>query len=188
MAQDGSGLGWKLAALTFSSDLGPDWNNPANYGLSSSQPASTRTPAPTISTVSGYATRPIVVWSRNLVPGERITLTHKPSNSSICLGYLPGDVDGDGWALARDISLLNAWVGTATGLAQPLYQTDINRDGVFNSADVTRAGELLAAPDAIRSLPACPAPITLISSQSQLANTLSALQTAISQLKQLILR
>ncbi|MBI2097461.1 MAG: hypothetical protein HYT46_00795, partial [Candidatus Vogelbacteria bacterium] len=37
MAQDSSSLvGWKLAALTFSSDLGPDWNNPANYSIESS--------------------------------------------------------------------------------------------------------------------------------------------------------
>ncbi|MBI2100576.1 MAG: S8 family serine peptidase [Candidatus Vogelbacteria bacterium] len=191
MAQDGSGVGWKLAALTFSGDLGPDWNNLANYGISSSQTASPRTPALTISTVSGYATRPIVILSRNLVPGERITLTHKPSNSSVCLGYLPGDVDGDGWALARDIGLLNSWVGTATGASQPLYKTDINRDGVFNSADVTRAGELLSASDALRSLPACPVLLTSTAptaNQSQLANALSAMRAILIELSQLISR
>lgn len=120
--------------------------------------------------------------------GNRVRLTHKPSGWNICLGFLPGDVDQDGWALSRDISLLNSWVGTTTGASQPLYKTDINRDGVFDAKDVTRAGELMSAPNRVYRLPACPAPLTSISSQNQMANTLSSLSSLLQTLQRSLAR
>ncbi|MBI2097692.1 MAG: hypothetical protein HYT46_02045, partial [Candidatus Vogelbacteria bacterium] len=51
-----------------------------------------------------------------------------------------------------------------------------------------RAGEILSAPDAIRSLPACPQPLAgQAGAQSQLANSFSALQMALNQLSQLLM-
>ncbi len=121
-------------------------------------------------------------------PGQRILITHKPSNSSVCLGFLPGDVDGNGYALSADIGKLNAWVGTAEGAAQPLYTTDINRDGVFNASDVTKAGELLSAPNAVRSLPACPSPVSAVTNDTQVASVLSALSSILQSLRQVLAR
>ena len=163
-ARDGSGFSFKFAALTFSSDLGSDWNNLGNYSVTTTQ-ATARGLA--VASVSGSPYRPIVILSRNIVPGERIRITHKPSGSSVCLGFLPGDVDQDCWALSRDIGLLNSWVGTAAGASQPFWKTDINRDGVFDAKDVTRAGELMSVPNRAYRLPACPAPTSAVPNQTQ---------------------
>ena len=187
MAQDSSGLGWKFAVLTFSSDLGSDWNNLANYSVVTTRQTTTATPDLAVASVSGSPYRPIIVLSRNIVPGERVTIAHKPTGAKVCLGFLPGDVDQNGWALSGDISLLNSWVGTATGAGQPLYKTDINRDGVFDAKDVTRAGELMADPNRVVRLSACPAPLTAAPTQTQLANILSALQATLGQLYQLLM-
>ncbi|MBI2097916.1 MAG: hypothetical protein HYT46_03230 [Candidatus Vogelbacteria bacterium] len=175
-------LPWGSVGLTFSGLLPTSGSLLDYFSISSSNAAG----APAVSQVRwANANNYAVSFSRQILPGERIRITHKPSNTSICLGFLPGDVDQDGWALARDIGLLNAWVGTAAGASQPLYKTDINRDGVFNAADVTRAGEILSAPDAIRSLPACPQPLAgQAGAQSQLANALSALSSLLQTLQQ----
>ncbi|MEK7585396.1 MAG: PKD domain-containing protein [Patescibacteria group bacterium] len=126
--------------------------------------------------------------SRNLLPGERIRINHLPSKSSICLGFLPGDVDGNGWFLNADLGRLNALVGTAEGAAQPLYKTDINRDGVFNQADVTKAGEILSTPGTARSLPACPAPLSAAPSEAQIASAISAINSILQSLRQVLSR
>ena len=191
MAQDGSGLGWKFAVLTFSSDLGSDWNNLANYSVATTRQTMAATSDLAVASVGGSPYQPIVALSRNISPGERIRITHKPSNSSICLGFLPGDVDQNGWALARDISLLNSWLPTTAsigaGASQPLYKTDINRDGVFDAKDVTRAGELMADPNRVVRLSACPAPLGYnSSSQSQLAGVLSSLSSALQTLQRFL--
>lgn len=124
--------------------------------------------------------------SRSLNAGERIRITHKPSNSSVCLGFLPGDVNQDGRFTSTDIAGLRSLVGTADGATKPLWQTDINRDGVFNQTDVTRAGELLSDPSAIKTLPACPPPtggLGLTTRQSQIANALASLRSLLEQLQ-----
>ena len=184
MAQDGSGLGWKLVAMTFSGDLGASWNTVSNYSV-----ATTKSTPISVGSVSGYSTRPIVILSRNLEVGERVTVAHRPSNSSVCLGYLPVDVDGNGYALSADIGKLNAWVGTTEGAAQPLYTTDINRDGVFNAADVTKAGEILSTAGTARTLPACPSTslgASPASNQTQMADALTSLTRLLQKLQLLL--
>ena len=182
MAQDNSGLGWKLVVFTFSASLSSNWNDLANYSISS-----TLTTPLTIASIGGVSTRQIIILSRNMIPGERITITHKPSNSYVCLGFLPGDVNGDGRTQAHDITVLNGLIGTTEGLAQPLYKTDINRDGVFNFADVTRIGEFVNVPNWVFRLSVCPAPLGLTINQSQLASIFSALRMTLNQLSQLLL-
>ena len=126
------------------------------------------------------------ILSRSLFSSERIRITHKPSNSSVCLGFLPGDFSGDGKVQAYDLSLLNSWVDTPEGQAKPLYQTDINRDGVFNQADITKLGEISNSLTniATRTLPACPGSIGMTASQSQLATTLASLGALLQILQQ----
>ncbi|MFH1170912.1 MAG: hypothetical protein V1704_05120, partial [Candidatus Vogelbacteria bacterium] len=86
-----------------------------------------------------------------------------------------------------DISRLNSWVGTPEGANQPLWKTDLNRDGVFNQTDVTRAGELMSAPDRVVRLPACPAPLGVKTNQNQLANIFSTLREVLEVWSQLLM-
>ena len=109
-------LPWSDVKLTSSSPLS-DFGPLNNYfSISSSNAAG----APGVSLVRwAYRSNYDVSFSRALIPGERIRLTHKPSNSSVCLGFLPGDVNGDGKTQSYDITVLNGLVGTTEGLAQP---------------------------------------------------------------------
>ncbi len=128
--------------------------------------------------------------NRTVLPGERILITYKPSDSSLCLGALPGDVNGDSRIMANDLSSLRASLAGEPNSLLPLYRTDINSDGIANAADDASLMALLHARSAtsLNTLPACPAPMTLISNQNQLANTLSALSFALQTLKQAIAR
>ncbi|MFH1170430.1 MAG: CARDB domain-containing protein [Candidatus Vogelbacteria bacterium] len=185
-ARDLSGrLGWKLVSLSFSAHLGSDWNLAADYSIST-----TNAEPISISNISGSATQPDVVFSRKIVPGERVTIAHQPTNSSVCLGFLPGDVDQNGFITNIDISRLNSWVGTPEGQAQPLWKTDINRDGIFDQADVTRAGELMSAPDRVFRLPACPSAsggLGASPQSNQLANVFTTLRQMLEIWSQLLM-
>ncbi len=178
-------LPWSSIGLIFSSQLPTSGSLLDYFSISSTNAGG----APAVSQVRWAAGNSYEVgFSRQILPGERIRITHKPSGGSVCLGFLPGDVDGSGWFLNTDLAKLNAWVGTAEGAAQPLYKTDINRDGVFNQADVTRAGELLSAPGVVRSLPACPAPLSVAPTEAQIASAISAINSLLQSLRQVLNR
>ena len=104
--------------------------------------------------VSGGSARPIAVLSRNILPGERITITHKPSGSSVCLGFLPGDVDQSGMVASADILEM---VDIINGVKRvPLYIGDIDRSGVIAPADQLAFTDILNSSNG-KTLPACPA-------------------------------
>ncbi len=121
------------------------------------------------------------------VPGERIRITHKPSNSSVCLGFLPGDVNGDGTTSPADqLDLIDALNGVKT---LPIYSTDIDRSGVFAPADLLTFIDLLNGGWNGKTLPACPPATTglLPTNQSQFANSLSALSAILRNLQRSLL-
>ncbi len=136
--------------------------------------------------VSGSVLDPsiIPILNRRIVPQERITITHKPSNLSVCVGRLPGDVNGDGRVLSSDVSMMNGVL--ASTQIRPSYSTDIDRSGRTDQADLTRLNEIMTAPGLIRILPPCP-PVTVSTriNQIQMANTLSSLQSLLQTLKSL---
>lgn len=72
-----------------------------------------------------------------IAPGAWAKLTHLASGTSACLGFLPGDVNGDGLSNARDITGLVDSLNGVSGRVRPDYGTDINRSGVSNAADIT---------------------------------------------------
>ncbi len=178
---------WKIIKLTFSDLL-------SNVQLSDFSIAASNGQMSVVSadisggSLPGGTIQPTSVnlyLNRTIAPGERIRIIHKPSGSSVCLGFLPGDVNQDGRSNATDIGLLRSWVGTAVGASKPLYQTDINRDGVFDAADITRLSEVRADPNAGLTLPACPQSwVGLTARQSQTANVLQSLQSVLQNLKQ----
>ncbi len=127
-------------------------------------------------------------FSRAVLPGERITIIHRPSGSSTCLGWLPGDVNGDGRVTNLDTGMLNGVLaGTQT---RPWHATNIDNDifSYTNEADRTRLNELLNGTNGqerwlLRTLPACPAPVSTVTNPSQMANVLSVMQATLKSLQ-----
>jgi hypothetical protein len=74
-------------------------------------------------------------------PGAWTTITHLPSGATLRLGYLPGDVNGDGTTSPVDILAL---IDSLNGVTErPIWSTDIDRSGVANPADILRLIDLL---------------------------------------------
>jgi len=81
-----------------------------------------------------------------------------------CLGYLPGDANGDGLSSTGDILALIDSLNGVTGRVLPAYASDMDRSGVPSTEDILRLIDLLngAASFEIwlaRTLPALPAAI-----------------------------
>ncbi|MFQ5495148.1 MAG: S8 family serine peptidase [Phycisphaerae bacterium] len=80
---------------------------------------------------------PVEMWT---------TIEHTPSATSVRLGYLPGDVNGDGVTSAEDVAtLLDALRG---GGALPESSVDIDRSGRLAPADILRQIDLLNGAEA----------------------------------------
>lgn len=60
----------------------------------------------------------------------------------VTIGFLPGDVNGDGRSNARDILALIDSLNGVPGRVRPLTSTDINRSGAANAQDITRLIDL----------------------------------------------
>jgi hypothetical protein len=80
--------------------------------------------------------------SRSISPGAWTTVSHEPSGSHTRVGYLPGDVNGDAIANARDIiAIIDGLNGV--GLPLPDWSLDVNRSGANTAADIIRLIDLL---------------------------------------------
>ncbi len=80
-------------------------------------------------------------FSNSIEPGAWTTITHIPSGSSVRLGYLPGDVNGDRTSSPVDILAL---IDSLNGVTpRPIYSTDMNRSGVAEPSDILRLIDLL---------------------------------------------
>ena len=60
-----------------------------------------------------------------------------------CLGYLPGDANGDGLTTAGDVLSLVDALNEIPDRQLPLYSTDIDRSGDVTGNDVMRLIDLL---------------------------------------------
>jgi subtilisin family serine protease len=72
----------------------------------------------------------------DIIPlGRWTTITHLPSGTSVRIGFLPGDVNGDA---ATDMSDLEALIDAAEGRGpeRPLWSVDMDRSGKLTPADV----------------------------------------------------
>lgn len=105
-------------------------------------------PAPTVlGTVplSDFEIR--VILSESVEPLARTSIHHDPSATSVQLGYLPGDVNGDGTTAPVDIlSLIDSLNGV--GVPRAIWSTDIDRSGVAQPADILRLIDLLNGAEA----------------------------------------
>jgi glucose/arabinose dehydrogenase len=70
------------------------------------------------------------------------TIHHPPSGTSVRIGFLPADVDGDAASGLADLAaLIDALNGA--GPARPIWSTDINRSSTTTPADVLEEIDLL---------------------------------------------
>lgn len=82
-----------------------------------------------------------VVLNRALTPGTWVRIRHVPSDSSVRVGFLPGDVNGDGASAPPDILAL---VDSINGVTpRPVWATDVDRSGATGPEDILRVIDLL---------------------------------------------
>ncbi len=82
-----------------------------------------------------------IFLDRIIAPGAWTSVRHICSGSSIRLGYLPGDANGDGTSAPIDIlALINSLNGV---IPLPIWSTDINRSEVAEPSDILRLVDLL---------------------------------------------
>ena len=125
----------------------------------------------TVSTVPGVAPAPgvagvvvngglVTVQLDAIIPtGEWTCITHVPSSNHVCLGSLPGDMNG---SLTSDAADIQAVIDCVSGLAAcELPQCDADRSGSCAPSDILRVIDLLNGGDAFdlwmgEQLPQCP--------------------------------
>jgi hypothetical protein len=84
----------------------------------------------------------VVALSSPIEVGAWTTLTYKPTGQGIHVGYLPGDVNGDGTTSPFDLlALIDALNGV--GPVRTMLSLDIDRSGFVNSVDILREVDLL---------------------------------------------
>ncbi len=82
-----------------------------------------------------------VILSRAITPKAWTTVTHTASGTSISLGFLPGDSDGNGIAEEIDLQVL---FDALNGVSDPpIWTIDIDRSGKLAPADILRLIDLL---------------------------------------------
>jgi hypothetical protein len=133
--------GWNQATLNFSASA--TGLTPASFEVSV-VPAGG--PVPAIMSVAPNGNSALVTFTTPIPPGKWTRIRHVASNSSTCLGFLPGDVNNDRTAspvdILKEIDHLNG-----VEMYQP-YQTDADRSGATNPADILRVIDLLNGADA----------------------------------------
>ncbi|MBI4717813.1 MAG: M4 family metallopeptidase [Planctomycetes bacterium] len=150
--------GWDSVDLVYS---GGDSGSVRRDDLALSETGGDGTP-PLIASVSPLGPTGLrVSFSRPIEPGAWTVLTDRRNGRLVCLGALPGDVDGSRRTVALDILALVDSLNNVPGAVLPAYATDINRSGVPNAQDITRLVDLLNGAGAFspwvgRQLPASP--------------------------------
>jgi hypothetical protein len=102
----------------------------------------------------------VTVELDGLVPvGQRTKVTHVPSGSKTCVGFLPGDASGNGTSNPQDIiHLIDCLNGVRVC---GIWQCDSNRSNECNAQDILREIDLLNGADSYNpwnqeTLPDCP--------------------------------
>jgi hypothetical protein len=151
----GPPLGLQVIELGFdgpASELGPQ-----SFVI---EQAGSQEPAPSITAVELLnENRVQITLSAPLIPGTRLRVGLQGSDTHVCLGYLPGDVNADGATSPLDILDLVDGLNGVTPLEA--WQCDINRSAACEPQDILRLIDLLNGAGAFEAwngaaLPACP--------------------------------
>ncbi len=129
-------FGWRSVELTFAeevSDLTPD-----DFEVSSDGAVA----APAVAAVEQVTLRTVrIELDAAIEVAAWTTISHKTSGTSIRLGFLPGDVNGDGVSNTSDIfHLTDALKGL--GHLRPITSLDLDRSGAFTPADLLQIIDL----------------------------------------------
>ncbi|MEK6676157.1 MAG: hypothetical protein AABZ47_10950 [Planctomycetota bacterium] len=128
--------------LTFDGSVGGI--DPSHFSVTSTPTG----PVPTIVSV-GSSEFVSVHFDRPIPPGSWTTITYLPSGSKVCLGYLPGDVNGNQSTTDADVTsddLLDI-MECFTQVCE-LERADIDRNGDVNIFDLLRLLDLLNGAEA----------------------------------------
>ncbi len=129
--------GWSEVTIKFPRELG---------GVASGDFAVSQTTAgagPIVVDVQPIdAERVRVVLDRPIDPGAWTTITHVPTETRVRLGFLPGDVNGDGTSAPVDILALVDFLN-GVGPDLPVWSTDIDRSDLAAPADILQEVDLL---------------------------------------------
>lgn len=98
--------------------------------------------APAVASVEAIGEQTLrVIMTGIIEPGAWTTIRHTPSDTSVRLGFLPGDANGDGMSSPVDIlALIDSLNGV---VSRPIWSTDIDRSGLATPADILRLIDLL---------------------------------------------
>ncbi len=133
-------FGWDSVVLTFDADASAVTTGDLAV-------ASTSGVAPTISAINIAGTDVTVTLSGPIPAGAWTSITYSPDGSSVCLGFLPGDVNADGTSTPSDIL---AVIDSLNGIIpRPVFATDADRSGVAGPEDILRVIDLLNGASAL---------------------------------------
>ncbi len=144
--------GWTTMTVTFSDDA--SGVTARDFAVQYSQGS-----GPAIDEVVAVGLEVVVQLTDSIPVGNCTTLVYTPSGSAVTIGYLPGDVDGDGTSGPLDLLALIDHLNGVVTLRE--YQCDINRTGKCEPNDILRVVDLLNGAGAYRkwaneSLVGCP--------------------------------
>lgn len=99
-------------------------------------------PAPIVVDIIAFFDDAVTIaLDRPISAGAWTRVSHEPSCTSVRIGYLPADVNGDGTSSPLDILAL---IDHLNGLGdQSEWSTDINRSGLTEPSDILRVIDLL---------------------------------------------
>lgn len=143
---DGSNpKGWDRVTIRTNGDLCPPQKS--DFSISEIGGGS----PPLVSSVSEVGERIYeVVFTGPITPGTWTEVRHTPSGEVARLGFLPGDVNGDGTSGPVDITAL---IDALNGLGEerPIWSVDIDRVGGLGAPDITALIDLLNGASAFDS-------------------------------------
>ena len=144
--------GWRELTLTFSRP--PETLTPDDFILLGTNTIQSVEPG-------GLPAEVVLTFEQPVTAGAWTCVTHIDSITEVCIGALPGDVNGDRIVNAQDlVDLIDAVDGDSV---RSLIAADINRSGQIEPGDILAEIDLLNGADALdpwqgATLSTCPAP------------------------------
>lgn len=84
-----------------------------------------------------------LTWSEPLEPASWLKITHTASQTAVCIGSLPGDVNGDGLVSTSDGHALTAALTTLPGMPPSPLGADMDHSANVDASDLTRLLDIL---------------------------------------------
>jgi len=97
---------------------------------------------PVVTGVTATRNRVTLQLDKPIPPGRWTNIAYQPTGTTVRVGALPADVNGDGTSGPLDLlALIDALNGVT--ILRPMWQVDLDRSGEVNSLDILREVDLL---------------------------------------------